>query len=411
MRPKTFLTGEHDIDHSQIDADALSVIHQLREAGYAAYLVGGSVRDLLVKKTPKDFDISTSAQPEEIKALFKRNCLLIGKRFRLAHVRFGHKVIEVATFRSGDNESDLIIRDNTWGSPEEDALRRDFTINGLFYDPLEHTIIDYVGGWEDIHKGLLRTIGDPVIRFKQDPVRMIRLLKFRARFGFEIEAETKKALLGCREEIIKSSPARILEEFFRMLESGASASFLHLMIQAKMLHLLFPTLTEYLTSNLGSSIYELLEAADQIHLSNKQATLDRAILSSCLLYPILESELRLKFQNTGNVPHLGEVMIVASDLIRTMVTTSFSHFPRKISSGMSYIMSMQSRLTPISGRKRNPPKFIRHKEFPLALQFLKLRSIRNKEIMDVYATWKNFYRQQTRTGAHKERHHHHSKES
>jgi poly(A) polymerase len=203
VRPKTYVTGDHDIDHSLIDADALWVLKKLKDAGYIAYLVGGSVRDLLIKEAPKDFDISTNAKPEEIKDVFKRQCLLIGRRFRLAHIRFGHKVIEVATFRSGDNESDLIIRDNQWGSEEEDVLRRDFTINGLCYDPTTRTIIDYVGGWEDIHKKLLRSIGDPRVRFKQDPVRMIRLLKFRARIAFEIEEDSKKALLECRDELLK----------------------------------------------------------------------------------------------------------------------------------------------------------------------------------------------------------------
>lgn len=394
MRPKTYLASEHDIDHSQIDADALHIIHQLRDAGYSAYLVGGSVRDLLVNQKPKDFDISTSAKPEEIKAIFKRSCILIGKRFRLAHIRFGHKVIEVATFRSGDNESDLIIRDNTWGSAEEDALRRDFTINGLFYDPLSHTIIDYVGGWDDIHKNLLRTIGEPTIRFKQDPVRMIRLLKFRARFGFEIEQETKKALIACHEEILKSSPARILEELLRMLESGSAASFLYLMTQARLMRLLFPALTDILESGLGHAIYGLLEVADQMNMKDRHHPLDRAILVSCLLFPILEQEISTEFLKKDKIPHHGDVMMLSGSLIKTIVTTSFSHFPRRISAEVNYIMSMQYRLTPISGRRRNPPKVLRQKEFPLALNFLKIRAVRDKNILPIYSSWKNLYRQQ-----------------
>lgn len=225
MQPKIYSVSEHVIDQSLIDPDALLTINKLREAGHTAYLVGGGVRDLLLKRAPKDFDISTSALPEQVKQVFHRNCILIGRRFRLAHVRFGHKILEVSTFRSGENDSDLILQDNKWGSAQEDVLRRDFTINGLYYDPSNHTIIDYVGGWEDIQKNMLRTIGDPYIRFKQDPVRMIRLLKFRARFGLDIDMESRKALVNCRDEIVKSSPARVLEEIFRMLESGASAPF------------------------------------------------------------------------------------------------------------------------------------------------------------------------------------------
>src|SRR5262249_1655161 len=154
VKPKIYHAQDHHIDLNLIDPDALYVLDRLRAAGFVAYLVGGSVRDLLVKKMPKDFDISTSALPEQIKALFKRPCILIGRRFRLAHIRFGRKIIEVSTFRTGENVEDLILQDNVWGSPEEDVLRRDFTINGLFYDSADQTVIDYVGGWEDIQEGV-----------------------------------------------------------------------------------------------------------------------------------------------------------------------------------------------------------------------------------------------------------------
>ena len=165
MLSKIFLDSKHPISEKSIDADALKVMHRLKRHGYSAYLVGGGVRDLLLNIAPKDFDIATSAKPDEIKALF-RNCLLIGKRFRLAHIRFGSKVLEVSTFRSGQTkDSNLITHDNEFGTEEEDALRRDFTINGLFYDPQEHAIIDYVKGLKDIENRILRTIGNPTMRF------------------------------------------------------------------------------------------------------------------------------------------------------------------------------------------------------------------------------------------------------
>ncbi|MFI5344679.1 MAG: hypothetical protein ACHQUC_10735 [Chlamydiales bacterium] len=189
MLPKIYFTTEHGIDPALIDRDALYVLEKLRQAGFVAYLVGGSVRDLLIKRRPKDFDISTSARPEQVKVVFQRQCILIGRRFRLAHIRFGHKIIEVATFRAGENDSDLITQNNVWGTAEQDVMRRDFTINGLFYDSSNHSIIDYVDGWEDVQKNLLRTIGDPKVRFKQDPVRLIRLLKFQARSNFKIDPE------------------------------------------------------------------------------------------------------------------------------------------------------------------------------------------------------------------------------
>ncbi|HAB99553.1 MAG TPA: polynucleotide adenylyltransferase PcnB, partial [Parachlamydiales bacterium] len=165
MQPKIYTVDEHRILPEKIDSHAFYVIEKLRDAGHSAYLVGGGVRDLLLGQKPKDFDVSTSASPEEIKALF-RNAILIGRRFRLAHIRFGQKIIEVATFRSGDTEApDLIVRDNVWGSEEEDVLRRDFTINGLFYNPREQTVIDYVQGYPDLEQRILRTIGQPDLRF------------------------------------------------------------------------------------------------------------------------------------------------------------------------------------------------------------------------------------------------------
>ncbi len=406
MRPKTFLANDHDIDHSQIDSEALYVIDKLKQAGHTAYLVGGGVRDLLIKRSPKDFDISTSASPEEIKDIFKRSCLLIGRRFRLAHIRFGHKVIEVSTFRSGDNESDLIIRDNTWGTEEEDVIRRDFTINGLFYDPTNRTVIDYVGGWEDIHKGILRTIGNPQIRFKQDPVRMIRLIKFRARYGLEIDPETKKALLMCKQEITKSSPARILEEIFRMLESGAAAQFFHLMSKSGMLQLIFPSLAAFLENQDGRSAYDLLIIADQINQNSKEKPIERAVLTSCLLFPFLEKEINKQFIQQNKIPHLGEIIVLTSALTKEIVTSSFSHFPRRISTTMNTIMTIQYRLTPLSGKRHYRNKLLRSKEFPSALAFLKIRALANKEHMDAYMGWKNIYRQTARQSTRRGHHHH-----
>ncbi|NGX43801.1 MAG: Poly(A) polymerase I [Chlamydiae bacterium] len=405
MRPKTFFASEHDIDHSQIDADALHVLRKLTEAGYTAYLVGGSVRDLLTKRSPKDYDISTSARPEEIKALFKRSCILIGRRFRLAHIRYGHKIIEVATFRSGDNDSDLIIRDNTWGTEEEDSIRRDFTINGLFYDPSNHMVIDYVGGWDDIHKGILRTIGDPHIRFKQDPVRMIRLIKFRARFGFEIDEETKQSLLENREEITKSSPARILEEILRMLESGASAKFFHLMAQTGLLRLIFPTLATFLEGPSGQKVYGLLAIADQMNRNSRKYPLSRPILTSCLLFPILEDEIKTKFIEKGKLPHLGEVMLTTSAIIKSIVAQSFTHFPRRISATMVSIITTQYRLTPISGKRHYRHKLLQNKEFPLALKFLKIRAVADNQLLNAYNSWKNIYRQFLKQSGHNPHHH------
>lgn len=398
MQPKIYHASDHDIDHAHIDADAVYVIKKLRSAGFSAYLVGGSVRDLLAKQTPKDFDISTSARPEQIKQIFQKHCLLIGRRFRLAHIRFGHKILEVATFRSGESDSDLIVQDNIWGSEEEDVRRRDFTINGLLYDPESHSIIDYVGGWEDIHKGILRVIGDPVTRFKQDPVRMLRLLKFRARFKFNIDPEARKALISCREEIIKSSPARLLEELFRMLESGASAPFFSLMNEAGLLELLMPPLAEFLKREEGKQVYMLLASADKINRKQLKNPLDRSVLMSCLLYPLVAHEIDLQYLNLGASPHLGEITILAASVVKAIVTSSFTHFPRRINAITSFILTTQYRLSPISGKRNLRPRMMHHKEFDLALAFLKVRSYIDAGLKETYQSWQTVFRHRDHKG-------------
>ncbi len=396
MKLKIYYASDHDIAPENIDQDALYVVMKLKEAGYKAYLVGGSVRDLLANRKPKDFDVATSALPEEIKAVFRRSCILIGRRFRLAHVRFGKKIIEVSTFRSGANESDLIIQDNQWGTPEEDSLRRDFTINGLFYDPETHEIIDYVGGWNDIHKKTIKTIGDPETRFKQDPVRMLRLLKFQARFGFEIESKTFQALLDCREEIVKSSPARILEEMLRMLESGYSESFFKLMAKYGLLDRIFPVLTHFLEGSHGKEIYAFLKAADHCIL-NGDNSLDRSILLSAIVFPILEEEIENRL-NQGLQLHMGEISLLSIAVVDEVVGSSFSHFPRKLSSTAAFILATQYRLTPLTHKKTMRPKILQSKEFSDALIFLKIRSMVEPKLHHKYDEWHKAYRSQVTHG-------------
>ena len=230
-----------------IDADAEKVVRKLARSGHQAYLVGGCVRDLLLDRTPKDFDVATSATPSEIRDLF-RNCRIIGRRFRLAHIFFGSKIIETSTFRakpsaSSSGNSDLLIRrDNVFGSDTEDARRRDFTINGLFYDVETGEIIDHVGGMDDLEARLVRTIGTPGIRFQEDPVRMLRAVKFAARLDFAIERDTRDAIVEHRGELAKCSPPRVLEEFYRLLRSGAARRSLELLNETGLDEVLSPRL-------------------------------------------------------------------------------------------------------------------------------------------------------------------------
>lgn len=393
MQPKIYSAAEHKIDPSLIDSDALYVLEKLRQAGFTAYLVGGSVRDLLIKRRPKDFDISTEARPEQIKAVFQRKCILIGRRFRLAHIRFGHKIIEVATFRSGENDSDLITHDNVWGDEQDDVLRRDFTINGLFYDSSNHSVIDYVDGWADIQKHLLRVIGDPETRFKQDPVRLIRLLKFQARYDFKIDPDTQSFVSICCHEISKSSPARVLEEILRMLESGYATEFFRLMAQHHLLDILFPALTQFLHTPQGKLVFHYLACADQLHRHKGKNVLDRSILTACLLYPILEIELDRQFLSQNKTPHIGDITLAVASLIKNLLTKPFSHFPRRITSLAASIIVSQYRLTPLSGKRHYREKLFYHKDFELALVFFKLRAMVSETHVEVYKSVRNQYRQ------------------
>ena len=242
----------------QIDSDAAKVVQRLLRYDHKAYLVGGCVRDLLLGGKPKDFDVVTSATPQEIKRLFK-NCRIIGRRFRLAHVFFGSKIVETSTFRANprdveDDEGDgavdpsvegadlMIRRDNVFGTPEEDARRRDFTINGLFYDIASGEVIDHVAGMADLEARLVRTIGDPDIRLREDPVRILRAIKFAARCDLSIESETYRRMMEHRQEITKCAQARVSEEFYRLLRAGAARRSMELLLGTELLDILVPEL-------------------------------------------------------------------------------------------------------------------------------------------------------------------------
>lgn len=238
----------------------MKVLYRLSSAGYTAYLVGGGVRDLLMGRTPKDFDVGTSAKPNEVKHVF-RNCFLIGRRFRLAHVRFGDKIIETATFRQDSQSVGEIIEhaaegpleDNTFGTPETDAYRRDFTVNGLFYDIKDFSVIDWVGGMKDIEKRVIRAIGDPDIRFQEDPVRMMRAVKFSSRLGFRIERKTLAAIKRRHSCILNAAPPRVCEEVFRLFPYGHSAEAFRLMWETGLLRDLLPALSKAIDATGGKS--------------------------------------------------------------------------------------------------------------------------------------------------------------
>jgi poly(A) polymerase len=299
MIPIIIPRAQHPISRKMIDEEALKVLYRLHRHGFLAYLVGGSVRDLLLGKVPKDFDVATNAHPHEINALF-RNSRLIGRRFRLVQVFFrGGKIVELSTFRSRsefeetETEQGDLVRKESFGTPAEDALRRDITINGLFYNIADFSIIDYVGGMADLSGGVIRTIGDPDERFQQDPVRMIRVIRHAARTGFPIERETYEAILRHREEIRQCSPSRLRDEFLRELTEGAANPSLHFMLQTGLLFSLFPDLERALGNRSLSMekaqefFLSLFNLADQLIKTGR--TLSEAILLALLLTPYLQA--------------------------------------------------------------------------------------------------------------------------
>lgn len=297
--------ADHTISRRNVDPDALKVLYRLHEHNYTAYLVGGSVRDLLLGRRPKDFDIGTDAHPYQIKKLF-RNCWIIGRRFRLAHVKFGPKTIEVATFRRIVPESEAatepqeepvvvasapepskdvpsaLHRDNTFGTPAEDAFRRDFTINGLFYDIATHSVIDYVGGLADLEKRVVRSIGDPRVRFVEDPVRMIRAVVMASRLGFEMDPLVVEAIAEHRALIATASPARLLEEYYKILRSGYAEATFRGLARARLLELITPEL-----KSPPDAMWDWLERLDAYRQRFESAPpeLTNAILASALLIP------------------------------------------------------------------------------------------------------------------------------
>ena len=339
VEPLIIPRAEHTISRSHIDTDALKVLYRLRKFNHVAYLVGGGVRDLLLDRHPKDFDIGTSANPSEIKRIF-RNCWIVGRRFRLVHVKFGSKTIEVATFRrkvpleaspvadsdksakisgTGSREGKRQIRrDNTFGTAEEDAFRRDFTVNALFCDISNFSVIDYVGGVSDLRKGIIRSIGDPNERFIEDPVRMLRAISFASRLGFRLDDRVRRAIAKHKAEITNASPARMLEELYKLLRSGVSVKVFRSLSRTGLLKHIAPEIE----NGTNGTLWQSLRALD--HFRNRfkdiPPVLTNPILLGSLVLPVQSLDLtprrRGNLSGQGVGIALGELPIARKDVER-----------------------------------------------------------------------------------------------
>lgn len=308
----------HCISRKDIDPCALKILYRLSSLNYSAYLVGGSVRDLLLNRCPKDFDIGTSAKPNEIKRVF-RNCFLVGKRFRLAHIVYDRHVFETATFRKqpkipNDAKDQALYQteDNTYGTPQEDAMRRDFTVNGLFYNIKDFSVIDYVGGLKDLKSKTIRCIGDPDIRFREDPVRMMRAMRFAAKLGFSINSADSKSIKKFVGELENASYSRLCEEIQRLFVLGATETSMRLSYDHGLIRVLIPNFAHFLATNKSAcaEVWHTLSILDACDFENSLA-----VRFAVFYYPFFKNELA-KISATPNRKMMHEV---AEEILQPIV--------------------------------------------------------------------------------------------
>ncbi|KGK57121.1 polynucleotide adenylyltransferase [Xanthomonas cannabis pv. phaseoli] len=367
---------QHTISRKDISPNALRVLYRLRESGFGAYLVGGAVRDLLVGGHPKDFDVATSATPEEVKALF-RNCRLIGRRFRLAHVVFGREIIEVATFRanvddgSGDRELDngRLVRDNVYGTIEDDAIRRDFTCNALYYAIEDFSVRDYCGGFEDVQARLMKLIGDPELRYQEDPVRMLRAVRLAAKLNFDIEASTAEPIPRLAGLLSEAAPARLFEEILKLFLSGHGVASFQGLERYGLLGALFPESAAALKSNrsgaLRAMVLEGLRNTDA-RVANDEPV-SPAFLFALLLWPAFCRTL-MGLQAQGVQPE--DAQRRAADRV-TLHQLERVALPRRFSLPMQEIWLLQTRFS--SRQRKRVFRTLAHPRFRAAFDFLVLR--------------------------------------
>jgi poly(A) polymerase len=411
--------SEHAISRKWISPNAVRVLYKLKEHGYFAYLVGGGVRDLLLGREPKDFDIATDATPNEIKKIF-RNCRLIGRRFRLAHIHFHDEIIEVATFRSSSvdeppaeaaaqveaqvevekaapaprprpprmlkTEDGMILRDNVFGTPEEDALRRDFTVNALFYNIADFSVIDYVGGMQDLRSGLIRIIGDPIVRFTEDPVRMVRAARFAAALGFEIEESTMCALLELRDRVALASSSRMYEEALKLFLLGEGETTYQMLRKTGLFGVIFPRLNEWVDTERDGFphtwIGKAFEWVDARAQAGRQVP-PHILFSLMFGQHIEEKAAELKSSGSAALDAVTRAVAVALTEQAQRV-----QIPKKIGLAMRDIYWNQQRFLKREGKY--PRYFLRRPGFEDAFEYFRFTSEVTGENQELCAWWKEF---------------------
>ena len=405
--------GDHSISRRSIPENVLKVLYRLHRSGYRAYLCGGSVRDLLTGRTPKDFDVVTDAHPGDVRRLF-RNSRIIGRRFRLVHIIFQDQVVEVATFRrepdravpapaaetDAEAEEDFLITDdNTFGSPLQDARRRDFTINAMFYNIPDFSVIDYVGGLEDIAQGRVRVIGDPDLRFREDPVRMMRAIEFASRLGFEIEAATYEGILRHRNEILKASAPRVSEEILELLRRGWSRGAIRLMVDTGLLEPLLPEIYNAIKGDRAPYFWKMLEVLDRTVQAGRK--ISDAVLLSVLVLPWVVGEIEREEEkrraresdddhgdSSAARMRLGEVILFIREMIQPLCARL------ALAAGTRHQMEQALEtfwrvLEPPTDR-RAQFRAVYRDPFSDALALLELDALSSGRYVDVFREWQAF---------------------
>lgn len=370
---------QHNVSRSMISEPAKKVLHRLNKSGFEAYLVGGGVRDIVLGGRPKDFDIATNATPEEVHDLF-RNSRLIGRRFRIVHVVFGREIIEVTTFRGNVGESEnghaddehktsehgLLLRDNVYGNLEDDALRRDFTINALYYCIQDFTIIDFANGMQDLHNRQIRLIGDPATRYREDPVRMLRAVRFAAKLGFEIEPETEAPIRELAPLLGHIPPARLFDEVLKLFSAGYGETTYQLLRDYGLLELLFPETVRALEAGESDElIRQALRNTDARIAQGKSVT--PYFLFAAMLWPALQAEWRRR-QDNGDPVQPALHGAIGKVIGRQVQATSI---PKRFSGPMKEIWELQIRLPRRQGKRALAT--VSHPRFRAAYDFLLVR--------------------------------------
>lgn len=395
LEPLVIPRPEHPISRANISPNALKVLNRLKQAGFQAYLVGGGVRDLLLGHEPKDFDIATNATPEEVRAVF-RNCRLIGRRFRLAHVFFGREIVEVATFRgsNGDGgsgaqvtEHGMILRDNVYGSIAEDALRRDFTVNALYYNIADFSLVDYAGGLADIEQGRLRLIGeDPEARYREDPVRMLRAVRFACKLGFMIDPDCAAPIRELAELLGEISPARLFEETLKLFHGGYALQAFEKLRHYDLFAQLFPETDACLARE--DHAFPITFVSRGLDNTDRRILEGKPVAPAFLFAVLLWEPVRLRYQALldDGMPS-AEAMALASHEVAS-AQQQWVAIQKRFALPMREIWALQPRLERRQGKR--PMVLLSHPRFRAAYDFLLLRAEAGETDPEIAQWWTRF---------------------